>query len=1075
MSLPAAAKSYLSLIATRRSTYTLAKEPSILNVDQIHSILSSVLEYSPSSFNCKSPRLVLLLGADHDEYWGTTIPNALTSIMKSHGAGEEAIKAATGRLAMFKPAFGTVVFFESSAVVEEQQKNMPQYKDNFPIWSEHATGIAQTNAWSALTNAGYGANLQHYANLGEQALKEKYNLPSDWKPKAELVFGAKTAEPQPKEYNAEEENKNRLHVFGSHQVHPRRPLRIRRGRGHGFYDLRRPARRTGSPRSERSRGDGVCADLGLERGGEVVVLALLVPPGDLDCDTATKVERGRMSAIRVYVAGSSGSGSGGGSKAERRGEMQCELHATPDGAANARELWYWWNQDLRGYRRLEAMRLPAHCSCNTLSYAATKRMQGYEQATSPLAASEEHLESVATARRAESNRRCSLLELCANHAWGLNEVNALWGRSGSQAIDPLLLDAGDARCRLVASRMPNCRPEEERPVSTDTVGRAGKMASTRPTYFCQQCLVWFWLGKRASNEAVWRVNDFCSEEPDILAGMVLTNKEEESDVVEENDNNDDDGPACFAMAAAAAAAAAAERARGCEFDIHQQAHSSRLKPVAESGASQRFNSESPHARETDKFARLRETRDLLELPNSPGASDALTRSNFPPPPDFHILPSGRGPCLEREASSTVPTTVATTHRHAMDLLKAEIAAKRKAAAEASSASTSAAPAPAQNKYIRRGDLDKLREEHQRSASPSSSPSSPSSSRPAAPRSSPPANKRLKATHTDHVSRSASPSASNTLSAATKAALDTAAGEVEREKFNVSNDEAVRRLRSKGEPIRLFGESDKERRLRLRALELIEEKGGGVLGQNDFRNALQSAESATALELLEKRNAANKGKTEQARLDSLRPDAATDATDGDGASPLRASPDAESSKPTVREGVGMNSVLDLGLIKTDIDRVYPIIYYTLKGLLQEWADSLAARPDEVKHTMQGKLAAATQVQSADYLKPLFKKLRRRALTPDVLMRIAEIVHYVQKREYRHANDSYLQLSIGNAPWPIGVTMVGIHERSGREKIFSSNVAHVLNDEVSRKYIQSLKRLMTFAQSKYPPEDISMMMG
>lgn len=215
MSLPAAAKSYLSLIATRRSTYTLAKEPSILNVDQIHSILSSVLEYSPSSFNCKSPRLVLLLGADHDEYWGTTIPNALTSIMKSHGAGEEAIKAATGRLAMFKPAFGTVVFFESSAVVEEQQKNMPQYKDNFPIWSEHATGIAQTNAWSALTNAGYGANLQHYANLGEQALKEKYNLPSDWKPKAELVFGAKTAEPQPKEYNAEEENKNRLHVFGA--------------------------------------------------------------------------------------------------------------------------------------------------------------------------------------------------------------------------------------------------------------------------------------------------------------------------------------------------------------------------------------------------------------------------------------------------------------------------------------------------------------------------------------------------------------------------------------------------------------------------------------------------------------------------------------------------------------------------------------------------------------------------------------------------------------------------------------------------------------------------------------------
>ena len=42
-------------------------------------------------------------------------------------------------------------------------------------------------------------------------------------------------------------------------------------------------------------------------------------------------------------------------------------------------------------------------------------------------------------------------------------------------------------------------------------------------------------------------------------------------------------------------------------------------------------------------------------------------------------------------------------------------------------------------------------------------------------------------------------------------------------------------------------------------------------------------------------------------------------------------------------------------------------------------------------------------------------------------------YMQEREYLKANDSYLRLSIGNAPWPIGVTMVGIHERSAREKI------------------------------------------
>ncbi|KAH3892739.1 hypothetical protein DPMN_016867 [Dreissena polymorpha] len=45
-----------------------------------------------------------------------------------------------------------------------------------------------------------------------------------------------------------------------------------------------------------------------------------------------------------------------------------------------------------------------------------------------------------------------------------------------------------------------------------------------------------------------------------------------------------------------------------------------------------------------------------------------------------------------------------------------------------------------------------------------------------------------------------------------------------------------------------------------------------------------------------------------------------------------------------------------------------------------------------------------------------------------------------------------MAIVNVPWPIGVTMVGIHARTGREKISSRYVAHVLNDETQRTYIQ-----------------------
>lgn len=64
----------------------------------------------------------------------------------------------------------------------------------------------------------------------------------------------------------------------------------------------------------------------------------------------------------------------------------------------------------------------------------------------------------------------------------------------------------------------------------------------------------------------------------------------------------------------------------------------------------------------------------------------------------------------------------------------------------------------------------------------------------------------------------------------------------------------------------------------------------------------------------------------------------------------------------------------------------------------------------------------------------------------------------------------QLAIGNAPWPVGVTMVGIHARAGREKIETNKIAHVMNDECMRKYLTvGIKRLISFAQRRFPPVD------
>ena len=107
--------------------------------------------------------------------------------------------------------------------------------------------------------------------------------------------------------------------------------------------------------------------------------------------------------------------------------------------------------------------------------------------------------------------------------------------------------------------------------------------------------------------------------------------------------------------------------------------------------------------------------------------------------------------------------------------------------------------------------------------------------------------------------------------------------------------------------------------------------------------------------------------------------------------------------------------------------------------------------------------------------LFRKFETGNIEDSLLEPIVEIVKALQERRYVDANDGYLRLSIGKAAWPIGVTMVGIHERSAREKLHNGEKGHVMGDEITRKFLQSIKRCLTFAQVRWPPEDLRQLMG
>jgi Prp18 domain-containing protein/pre-mRNA processing factor 4 (PRP4)-like protein len=87
------------------------------------------------------------------------------------------------------------------------------------------------------------------------------------------------------------------------------------------------------------------------------------------------------------------------------------------------------------------------------------------------------------------------------------------------------------------------------------------------------------------------------------------------------------------------------------------------------------------------------------------------------------------------------------------------------------------------------------------------------------------------------------------------------------------------------------------------------------------------------------------------------------------------------------------------------------YFTM--VLEEWQYAMASRTDEVKNSYQGKAAHNAMVQARENLRPFFKKIEKAEIDDAVLDAVVEIVHAAQERRYVDANDGYLRLSIGKA--------------------------------------------------------------
>jgi predicted oxidoreductase (fatty acid repression mutant protein) len=87
---------------------------------------------------------VILFGDSHHKFW-EIVRETLRKIVP-----EAAFAATSGKIDSFSAGFGTALFYEDQAVIKGLQEQFALYADNFPVWSEHSTAIAQFAAWTAL-------------------------------------------------------------------------------------------------------------------------------------------------------------------------------------------------------------------------------------------------------------------------------------------------------------------------------------------------------------------------------------------------------------------------------------------------------------------------------------------------------------------------------------------------------------------------------------------------------------------------------------------------------------------------------------------------------------------------------------------------------------------------------------------------------------------------------------------------------------------------------------------------------------------------------------------------------------
>lgn len=276
---------------------------------------------------------------------------------------------------------------------------------------------------------------------------------------------------------------------------------------------------------------------------------------------------------------------------------------------------------------------------------------------------------------------------------------------------------------------------------------------------------------------------------------------------------------------------------------------------------------------------------------------------------------------------------------------------------------------------------------------------------------------------------------------------------------LSKDDVIRKLRALKQPATLYGETDWTRFHRLRELQLSKDDHSD--GQdNVYQKKMREVRAKDAAEDAVHFNS----------HDTKTNDEHDDGTDNGGSTkPSNDGGIVSASSDVVTKGNANNKKHDDDDVNDAMKCKEDFVHGFIRKYMRLWHGELEAMSKDERRSNKGRSQLATYEQTKDWLKPLEKLLRKRKLSKTILDALKDIFHAAAQREYMTAMRLYLErLAIGNAPWPMGATQVGIHSRAAREKIGEDKIAHVMNDEQTRKYIQAVKRLLTVAQRHFPTD-------